>query len=469
MSTEKRNLWILTEERPKKEVIGMIFEKFAEDFGIVCFINNIRILPILNEDGTFSFTYEVKGLDAQIVNKVFIKTVSGYSSFVDFIIFYQVDQPSQENVPVYAIEETKTDDKESRNTGVGQRALKFPYVEHYYPKVKKIMLYSLQIEGNDKLSDTNIFGNKCLLTQDIEILGKKLDKEIMKPFLSVEELIEAKNAIGMAPKGNVSIRMEKAEGEIKISGRLFKSRGLSHDPNIGTLTMISSTLRKLGWEGAIKITQHGLEQEHITSKNKFIRMAKKLNLTLEGLLLPKKMAKVDYWKYDVTGEKLGTIFIHLVVENFTEGLSIYENHAGCERGYFITSKGEHIAVEKYKDRELYKEGDKNQIIHIPDLVLADVKRLKIINIEGKKNTKMQEGISQLNDFDAFEEFYIQTHYPEYRKIIRTVVLYGGEENSITEIDVSFLLNKKGEMILNIKNSPKLFQEAIKNLIAYWRK
>ena len=180
------------------------------------------------------------------------------------------------------------------------------------------------------------------------------------------------------------------------------------------------------------------------------------------------MTEVDYWGYDTTGEKLGTIFIHLVVENFTEGVSIYENHAGCERGYFLTSKGEAVTVEKYKNRDLYKNGDKKQIIHIPDLVLADIKRLKIINIEGKKDTKMLQGIEQLNDFDAFEETYIRKHYPEYKEIIRTVVLYGGTGKAIVEIDVSFLLNIKGEMILNIKKSPEIFQEAIKNLIDYWK-
>ena len=68
----KLNLWILTEERPKKEVLGAIIEKFAKDRGIACFINNIRILPLLNDDKTFTFTYEVKGLDSQVVNKIFI-------------------------------------------------------------------------------------------------------------------------------------------------------------------------------------------------------------------------------------------------------------------------------------------------------------------------------------------------------------------------------------------------------------
>ena len=89
---DKKNLWILTEERPKREVIAEILIKFAKDNQFACFIDTIRILPIL-ENGKFLFTYEVDGFRCNKINKVFIKTVSGYSSFVDFLIFYQDEQP----------------------------------------------------------------------------------------------------------------------------------------------------------------------------------------------------------------------------------------------------------------------------------------------------------------------------------------------------------------------------------------
>jgi len=183
-------------------------------------------------------------------------------------------------------------------------------------------------------------------------------------------------------------------------------------------------------------------------------------------LLAKPEENKKYWKYDLKGEKLGTIFVHLVVENFTSGFSIYENHAGCERSYFMTSKGESVVVEKYKNKEKYKAGDKSQIIHIPDLVLSDITRLKIINIEGKKNSMMDKGIKELDNFDAFEERYIKKYYQKYKEIIRTVVLYGGKKEKIERIEVSFLLNENGQMVLGIK-APELFKEAIQNLLDYW--
>jgi len=105
---KNKHLWILTEERPKQEVIANILTMFAKDHKFACFIDTIRILPIL-ENGKFSFLYEVAGFRSNKIGKVFIKSVSGFSSFVDFLIFYQEKQPTQRDIPLYAIEETKTD------------------------------------------------------------------------------------------------------------------------------------------------------------------------------------------------------------------------------------------------------------------------------------------------------------------------------------------------------------------------
>ena len=460
-----KNLWFLTEERPKKEVLQTIFQKFAKDYGFAVFVDTIRIFPIL-QDNKFTFTYEVTGFRCNKVDKVYVKTVSGNSSFTDFLIFYQKDEPTLKDEPIYAIEETKTDDKESRNTGVYQRCSKFVFIQSYYPNVKKIVLYNLQIDQKLKPTSTYIFGTKLLLTLGVEILGKKLDPKIFTPFKTIDEIIDLKNDMRKAPKGNVPILLTKSKTKIEVSGRLFKSGGLSHDPNIGALSIICAVLRLLGWTQKIEITQHGLSQNHVGRTNKFIQIANKIGISLQGLTIPKAEMNNDYWKYDTDGEKLGTIFIHLVVENFTQGYSIFENHAGCEKGYFFPLNGESIPLEKYKDRALYKVGDKKQIIEIPDLILLDKKENEIINIEGEKYINRNAGILQIKTFDFIEKVYIKKHYPKY-KIIRTVVLFGGEETSIVEIEVSFLLNKNGQLILSVK-APKLFQEAIKNLLDFWK-
>ena len=461
--SESKNLWILTEEHPKADVLQMIVGIFCQDRGNGCFVGKIRVIPII-ENNNFSFKYEVLGIDTPLINKIFIKIASGYSSFVDFLIFYQNNAPSQKDIPIYAIEETKTTDKESRNTGVSQRSSKFAYVHSFYPTAQKIMLYSLRIEENEKLSDTNIFGSRLLATQDVRIVGK--NRTDFEPFKTIDELILAKNSMRNPPAGNVPIKITKTGDKIQISGRLFKSGGLSHDPNIGTLSSIAYTLIKLGHQGEIEITHHGLENSHVQNKkNKFVRIANILNITFEGLTMTHQLADIPYWRYDESGEKLATIFIHLVVENFTEGYAIFDNHAGSEKGYFLTNTNEYIPLAKYEDRDAYKAGDTTKIVHIPDLVLLDPKTMEVINIEGKKYENMQNGINELNNYDPVEKLYINEYYPDY-KILRTVVLYGSFEKQITKIEVSFLLNKYGNLILGI-NAPDLFKRALNNLQSFW--
>ena len=74
------------------------------------------------------------------------------------------------------------------------------------------------------------------------------------------------------PQGNVPILINKTDGKITVSGRLYKSDGLAHDPNIGALSLISAAIRKLGWIGEIVITRHGLKQKHLQADNKFINL-----------------------------------------------------------------------------------------------------------------------------------------------------------------------------------------------------
>jgi hypothetical protein len=329
-----------------------------------------------------------------------------------------------------------------------------------------IMLYALQIEQKTKPTETYIFGTRLLLTMGVDILGKKLSKEVFTPFTSIEELIEYKNSMRRPPKGNIPILIKKTTSKIQVSGRLIKNNSLSHDPNIGALSIIVYVLRKLGWKKTIEITQHGLSQTHIKGNNKFIQIATKLDLKLQGLNYVESKPYKNYWYYDLKGEKLATIFLHIIVENFTESFSVFENHAGCEKGYFKTSDEEYIPLVKYTDREKYKKGDKKQIVYIPDLVLLDVKETEAITIEGKKYEYRKKAIAELENYKAFDKLYLKKYYSAF-KIVRTVVLYGGKQESLQEIEVGFLLNENGKLVLGIK-APKLFKRAIKNLLDYWK-
>ena len=180
---------------------------------------------------------------------------------------------------------------------------------------------------------------------------------------------------------------------------------------------------------------------------------------MQGLKVPKALPQREYWHYETKGEKLATIFIHLLVTHFTSGKAIFENHAGCEKGYLFDSDGKAIALEKYEDKKAYKEGDKNKRLFIPDLILLDSERLEILNIEGKKFENKNKGIDELKNYDFIEKAYIKKFYPKY-KIIRTLVLFGGVSEKIIEVEIGFLLNKQGKMILGIK-APQIFIIALK--------
>ena len=458
-----KNVWILTEEMPKGGVIQVILEKMAADFNLQIKINKLRIVPII-KGGHFLFTYKTEGVVSKDFDNVFIKIASGNSSFVDFLVFYQEKEPDQSSKPLYAIEETKTDDSESRNTGVYQRCSKFVYIDFYYPNVKKIMLYNLQISQKEKPTETNIFGTRMLKTIGVEIMGKVYDEAVMKPFSNLAELVSAKNSMRKPPAGNVPIQIKILSNRIEVSGRLYKSGGIGHDPNIGALTIIAACIRKWEKDKDIIITNHGLKQENLGRDNKFIQIANHLDIKLEGLRLPVTISHESYWHYEASQEKMATIFLHVTLLAYTKAEVIYANHGGSERGYFMHKTLGAMAIGKYQEgkRAIYKSGDKTMIIYLPDMIIYDPERNQIINVEGKRYATRKSGISELKNFSYIEKKIIKpSHNPD--SILRTVVVFGSKEKSIAEKQIGFLLNENGEIVLG-KQPPEIFKEVVNNLL-----
>ncbi len=463
----KMNLWLHTEERPKMSTIEIIVDKFASDRGLKYAVSDKkRILPIM-ENGLFTFCYKIEGIECEGVENIYVTTISGSSSFTDYIVFYSENAPLPTDKPLYIIEETKTDDRESRNTGVYQRSSKFVYANFFYPDVPKIMLYALKVVQKKEPTLTYIFGTKLLVTLGVQILGKILKDGIYEPFTSVDELIELKNKMPL-PKNGVPVRITKSGGKIEISAKLEKSGFLGHDPNIGMTTIIASCLRRLGWEGRIVITQHGLtEQRSVGVKNKFVVIANQIGIELEGFEIPKATPVEGYWGAENNKEKLGTIFTSILCEEFSDSVAIYENHGGCERGYFISAKDknniQYLVIPKYTDREKYKAGDKTYIVYIPDIVIYDRKRDIVINGEGKTYANRSKGYEEMENFDFFEDEFVKKYFPS-TTITRTLILYGGKKEVLDNKKTGLLLNKNGLVVLG-ENAPELFKEAFTNLLS----
>lgn len=247
------------------------------------------------------------------------------------------------------------------------------------------------------------------------------------------------------PEGNVPIDITEYLDRIEVSGRLSKPEGkgnIGHDPNIGALSMIAKTLRVLGYEKDIVITKHGVSQSYIDrtrGKNKFLYICATLNIKLKGIIMPPPASMPNsYWHYEMKSEKVTSILLHLM--GLVHGMhTVYENHAGSERGYFKDKEGKTIALPK-KDKD-----DKK--LYLPDLVLYDEHSNCVILVEGKKLSTLQDGIKEIKHYDSIENEFIRPAYSE-AKILRYVSVFGGTKREYLHNDVLIYMNIHGEIFIN---------------------
>ena len=69
------NLWILTEERPKENVIEFIIDKVKLDKNLDITYESIKIIPVLNRKTlNFTFTYQVTNFKSKDIQQILIKT-----------------------------------------------------------------------------------------------------------------------------------------------------------------------------------------------------------------------------------------------------------------------------------------------------------------------------------------------------------------------------------------------------------
>ena len=276
-------LTIRTEERPKKSTLVTILNTLYQTY-----LNedNISIIPIANINGSFSFKYNIiTTIPILNFNEIRLELVSGSSSFIDYLIFEE-DGYGRENL-VAMIEETKTDDSESRNTGVYQRASKFVYADLFYPTVRKYMLYISEGNRNRRPSETAQFGTKLLKTIGVNIVGKNDYYNNLSSFNSVDEIIDFKNNMRRPPAGNTPILITRGINSYFISGILSKPKeegNIAHDPNIGALTLISAGIRKFDTTSPIYITSHFVSQRYIENAfgNKTGSRKRAANLKQQG-------------------------------------------------------------------------------------------------------------------------------------------------------------------------------------------
>lgn len=453
------NLYILTEERPKYDVIGEILKHYCGLYGKqIKILEKIQIQPIFTLK-KFNYEYKVLNVEIENINEINIQIASGISTFVDYLIFEQNFAPKESDINndndgnhlKLLLEETKTNDLESRNQ-VFQRISKFVYAEHFYKNIKKTMFYNIQIGDNDKNpTDSNIFGMNMLLTLGVDIVG--VDTSHYKKFKTLNNFIKYKNDMNPPNATNTPITIRQEENKIFITGSLENPKGsgnMNHDPNKGQLSAIAKVIRMFDNETEIIIQDHGVKQETInrTRGNKFLFLSKILNFKLDNITLPEINIPKKYWKYNKKLEKNGTILIHLISIFKNEStISIFEHHAGGELSYF-----------HFPDNSIEQVSGNN----IPDLVLKNEANKEILIIEGKKYENLQDGLEKIERFDSFETDYVKK-YENY--IINRWVVTCGDD--IRKIDLNpkvlFHLNDDGTCIFN-EHAPQWLKESFERVV-----
>ena len=126
-------------------------------------------------------------------------------------------------------------------------------------------------------------------------------------------------------------------------------------------------------------------------------------------------------------KRFGAVSVYSVVKELINDNASLDNEIGNQDGYFISSDGDAIRLNKQLD-----EKPKNKT----ELVLVD--------------------------FGKPDKSYLKTYYPEY-KISHEIVLGSGRKRRVAEIEIHFLRNENGTTSLGIK-APELFEEAIKNIV-----
>ena len=155
---------------------------------------------------------------------------------------------------------------------------------------------------------------------------------------------------------------------------------------------------------------------------------------------------ISYWHYEEKSEKMASILFHIACEGI--GLKeIYQNHAGCERGYFKTADGRLIALPKYCCQD-------NHNLLIPDLIMRDDTNRIIYLIEGKKLSTIRAGLVEIEDYDDIENLYITPNFPGY-EVRRYLTIFGGNSANLPDEEVLFYLKDNGQIIMNDTAEPSL--------------
>ena len=459
---QKDNLWILTEESINIVEIEKIIKETNNKCNLSISISQLKITPEIQKN-CFKHRYFVEGFHSKKIKKVYIKSIQPESinPFVDFLVFLQEDEPDPEKNfknCIFAIEATKTNTYDSRNTALGQRASKFVHLSFYLETMKYSttpVMYKTHPQA-PKDHDSVVFIGRLLnhLPNKTKFWGSQT-KSYAK-FNTIKELITEKNKISATNKrvNDTPLTMKYNKKDIHIAGKLANpgssgsaSAGytgkIKHDPNEGQLAIIAKSIRTLGHKDKIIICDHDLLPSEVKdAKNKFIKFANYIDFSLKNCKVKKVVFNKNYFKYLISSqEKIASILAQVILTN--KGMkTIFENHGGCEKSFIDTNVFQ-VKGSKKKERYIRLEKDYSSTLRkIPDLIMADQEKKIIYLYEGKKSTTKQAGLKEILLYEDLEKNILKKHYSEFT-FERKLIIEGGQKD--TDRIVSFQLDKDSQI------------------------
>jgi hypothetical protein len=386
----------------------------------------ISVLPVENDATSYLLQYEDKGVPYQICDS--------NGSSPDLIINY-------EEGPSDFIEITKGSFKGSGNNSQYQRFTKFiPVLNDDQRKI-----YYFDTEDKDLFGKTKL-AMKCWKKNKIELVAtnstlqtvfNNLDNDFTLESFAKEWTNLSKPYRRGDPKQSIIIE----EDLIRVENfNVLKKGKITHDPGIGTIMLVLSTILQFGSGKPILITGHRLSQDLInkSKRNKFLKFLCILkqkfqtDITIEGIQTPQCNIEYSCLSSGSTSEKC--ISIHDELSLINQGYPIlYANHARSEQEYFRIN-GENISIPK--------------LVYKPDIVYADKEKKVIYLVEAERYCNYETGMDQIESWrsDKTKNFYRGitdgTEYDGYQ-FRAYLSLYDSSDNCI-------LCNQK--YVKNILNS-----------------
>jgi len=423
------------------KIVSLVGE---EKPGLICsalkrLFNLSEVLSILPVDGdatSYLLQYEEKRIPYQVCDSC--------GSSPDLIISY-AEGPND------FIEITKGSFRGSGNNSQYQRFTKFIPVLN--DDQRKIYYFDTE--------DKNIFGKtklamKCWKKNKIELVATNEDLQTVFDGLDTNFTLESfseewTRLSRPSPFGKFKGHKQSiiiGEDLIRVENfNVLKQGKITHDPGIGTIMLVLSTILQCGSGKPILITGHGLTQDLInrSTRNKFLKFLCILkqkfqtDITLENIELPQCNVYYTSLNKGSTSEKC--ISIHDELSLINQGYPIlYVNHARSEQEYF-TINDRTISVPK--------------LVYKPDIVYADNENEVIYFVEAERYCNYETGMKQIESWRSSrtEEFYRGitngTEYDGYQ-FKAYLSLYDSSDNCIlcNQRYVKNILNSRRETYEN---------------------